>query len=74
MCERLCGVLGYSYDERMLDLTRIDHHTIGGNKIRFRPVGRIAEDAVWQDRLSSGDLGTVTRVCAPAAKKLGYEV
>jgi hypothetical protein len=74
VCERLCTFLGHPYDPGMLDLTRDDHHTIGGNKIRFRPLGEITEDLAWKRHLSAADLRVIERVTGDAARALGYDV
>ena len=41
---RLCEFLAYDYDPIMCNPNRKNHHTIGGNAIRFRAVESIRED------------------------------
>lgn len=69
---RICGFLGYDYDPAMTGDNQAVRHTIGGNRIRFKPVGAIEEDLSWQGNLSPHDLARIEQVAGATARKLGY--
>jgi len=70
--ERLCRFIGYEYDPAMADLSRRHHHTIGGNRVRFRAIGSVEEDLSWKQTLSAADVRAIERIAGPLAKRLGY--
>jgi hypothetical protein len=70
---RLCEFLGYGFDPKMLDLARMDHHTIGGNAIRFKPIGGIKADDGWKARLSQEEVRSIDAATGTLARRLGYE-
>jgi hypothetical protein len=74
VCEQLCDFLGFQFEPTMLDLTRADQHTIGGNKIRFKPLGQITEDRKWTQHLSLEDLHQIEHITGPLARSLGYQL
>ena len=69
---RICGFLGYDYVPAMTGDNQADRHTIGGNRIRFKPLGAIEEDLSWQANLFPHDLTQIERVAGALARKLGY--
>jgi hypothetical protein len=70
--QRLCRFLGYDFDPKMLDLARMDHHTIGGNAIRFKPIGSIKLDESWKTRFSAEEIRSIEATTGGLARRLGY--
>jgi hypothetical protein len=70
--KRACDFLGYDYDARMLQLPLEGRHTIGGNGVRFRKLGRIRQSLAWRENLSHAAVQEIDRRTRPLAEKLGY--
>jgi hypothetical protein len=70
--ERLCKWFGISFSSRMLKLDRNDHHSVGGNPMRYRPIHGIRLDERWREELSQFDRHTFERIAGATNRRLGY--
>jgi hypothetical protein len=69
---RVFRFLGYEDSPAMATTGRQEHHTIGGNKIRFNPIAAIREDLSWRENLSDSDVRSIDYITRPIAIRLNY--
>jgi len=70
--KRLCDFLGHTYDPAMEQLSRVEPHTIFGNRIRHSKIEAIKEDFSWKQQLTPAEIAEIDRIAGPTAKQLGY--
>ncbi len=71
--KQLCDFIGYDFDLSMCDLSRSDHHTIGGNKIRLEAISKLQEDTSWKQNLSTANVQRITKIASGLSAQLGYK-
>lgn len=49
--KRILNVLELKFEPQMLDFRKVEHHQIGGNRMKFSNSGRIREDKEWQKKM-----------------------
>ncbi len=70
--ERVCAFLEVPFDPGMLDFSEQVHHTVGGNRMRFRGDRAIRLDERWRRRLTDEDLQAYDRIAGRMHRALGY--
>lgn len=71
LCQDLCAFLGYEFEPSMLD-SGSNHHTIGGNRIRYGRIEAVKQDFSWTDGLSPDQISDIKMAAGHFASSLGY--
>jgi hypothetical protein len=63
--ETVMSGLGLEYESSQLDRSRFEHHSIGGNPMRFARSGAIAPDLEWEQNLGTARKLIISAVTFP---------
>jgi len=70
--ERLCQFIGVTFDEQMLRFRQVEHHNVGGNRMRFGTEGIITNIESWRNRLTEDNIRTFEAIGGPLNRQFGY--
>lgn len=70
--ERLCQFIGVSFDEQMVRFRQVEHHDIGGNRMRFGTDEKIINSESWRKCLTEDDIQTFKAIGKHLNQQLGY--
>jgi hypothetical protein len=69
----VCDFLKLSYEQGMLNLDKLNIHSVGGNPMRFRKDEKaVVLDEKWKIELDSGDLAEFDRIAGRLNASFGY--
>lgn len=71
-CRTICNFAGYNFEHSMIENDSSEHHTIGGNKIRYSRVEAIKQDLGWAAGLTADQIRDVESEAGSFAASLGY--
>ncbi len=70
---RICRFIGVPFHEQMLKFRQVEHHDVGGNRMRFGTEEKIVNTQGWRKRLSEHDIQLFEAKGGHLNQQLGYE-